>query len=72
MVYFRHDTYLIYSFPEHLPHKLKQLQMVLMDVRGGRRIQPLVSTCGLQQTIITTYSGKKENTLKFRYLSLHV
>lgn len=24
--------YLIHSFSQHLPHKLKQLQMVLMDV----------------------------------------
>lgn len=34
MVYFSY-MYLIYSFPEHLPHELKELQMVLVDVRRG-------------------------------------
>ena len=53
--------YLIHGFPKHLPHKLKQLQMVLMDVRCGWRIQPFISTCSLRKLM---YHTKQSNPLK--------
>lgn len=40
-------SYLIHGLAKHLPHKLKELQVVLVDVGGGRRIEPFVPASGL-------------------------
>lgn len=41
--------YLINGFSQHLPHKLKQLQVVLVDVGCRWRIKPFISTCSLRK-----------------------
>ena len=43
-------AYLVHSLPQHLAHKLKELQVILMDVGCGRRVESLVPTGRLQGT----------------------
>lgn len=44
-------VYLVNGFSEHLSHKLKELQVVFVDVRCGWRIQPFIPTGGLHENI---------------------
>lgn len=43
------SMYLVNGFSQHLPHKLKQLQVVLVNVGRRWRIKPFISTGGLQK-----------------------
>lgn len=43
------SMYLVNGFSQHLPHKLKQLQVVLVNVGRRWRIKPFISTCRLQK-----------------------
>lgn len=42
-------AYLIYSLSQHLAHKLKELQVILMNIRCGRGVESLVPTGCLQK-----------------------
>lgn len=42
-------VYLVNGFSQHLPHKLKQLQVVLVNVGRRWRIKPFISTGSLQK-----------------------
>lgn len=42
-------AYLIYSLPQHLAHKLEELQVILMNIRCGRRVESLIPTGCLEQ-----------------------
>lgn len=43
------SVYLVNGFSQHLPHKLKQLQVVLVNVGRRWRIKPFISTGSLQK-----------------------
>lgn len=42
-------AYLIYSLSQHLAHKFEELQVILMNIRCGRRVESLVPTGCLQK-----------------------
>lgn len=62
------QIYLVYGFPKHLPHKLEQVQMVLMDVRRRWRIQPFISTSSLWKYIISYKSVKSMSAAEVWWL----
>lgn len=57
------SMYLVNGFSQHLPHKLKQLQVVLVNVGRRWRIKPFISTCSLRKM-----QQSRQKPVSFLYL----